>query len=76
MLSKSANFAMFSMQELTLILMDYDDMNPDDTIGRCKIPIRDMEPSKTKEYWLDLDMDADCSDAPESHSKVFSPANF
>ena len=57
-------------QEFTMILMDYDEMNPDDTIGRCIIPIRDMELSKTTEYWLDIDMDAAISDAPETQSKV------
>lgn len=58
------------MQEFTIILMDYDEMNPDDTIGRCCIPVRDMECSKTKEYWLSLDMDSEISDAPEVKAKV------
>ena len=61
---------MIELQEFTIILMDYDEMNPDDTIGRCCIPIRDMECSKTKEYWLSLDMDSEISDAPEVKAKV------
>ena len=62
--------AQFVLQKLTCILMDYDETNPDDCIGRCELPIRDLEPSKTKEYWLDIDMDASLSDAPEANTKV------
>lgn len=46
------------MQRLTCILMDYDDFNPDDEIGRCELPIKDIS-EETQDIWLDVDMNAE-----------------
>ena len=53
--------------------MDYDDFNPDDEIGRCVLPLKDLS-QETRDLWLDVDMEADNA-ADNDHPKVL-PHNF
>lgn len=53
------------MQSLTCVLMDFDDYNPDDEIGRCVLPIRDLQPEETTTFWLDVDLHAEGSAVDE-----------
>lgn len=46
------------MQILTCVLLDYDDFNPDDEIGRCELPLKDLT-EETQDLWLEVDMEAD-----------------
>jgi hypothetical protein len=46
------------VQNLTCVLMDYDDFNPDDEIGRCVLPLKELT-NETQDFWLDIDMEAD-----------------
>ena len=38
--------------------MDYDGFNPDDEIGRCELPLKDIG-EETKDIWLDIDVEAE-----------------
>ena len=57
-----------TMQKLTCILMDYDDFNPDDEIGRSELPIKGLT-DQTQDFWLDVDMNAE-GDESEQDKKV------
>ena len=54
------------MQVWTCILMDYDDFNPDDEIGRSTLAIKDLEHEKTEDLWLDIDTHNESEAATES----------
>lgn len=53
--------------------MDYDDFNPDDEIGRCELPIKDLG-EDTQDLWLDIDMEASADDS--EHDKKVGPIFF
>lgn len=55
-------------QVLTCILMDYDDFNPDDEIGRCELPMKGLT-EETKDLWLDVDMNAEGDEEDEQDKK-------
>lgn len=50
------------------MLMDYDDFNPDDEIGRCELALKDLG-EETQDLWLDVDMQAEGDD----HDKKVKP---
>lgn len=41
-------------QKLKFALWDYDNLSPNDEIGRCEIAIKDIPEGKTKDLWLDV----------------------
>ena len=55
-----------SVQVWTCILMDYDDFNPDDEIGRATLAIKDLEHEKTEDLWLDIDTNEESEPATDS----------
>ena len=42
------------VQALSMILYDYDMLNPDDEIGRCSIPINDLNDQEHYDLWLEV----------------------
>ena len=57
------------MQALTMIMYDYDMLNPDDEIGRCSVPINDLEDQKHYDLWLDV-YDPAQEDETRAHLRV------
>ena len=57
------------MQALSMIMYDYDMLNADDEIGRCSIPISDLEDQKHYDMWLDV-YDPAKEDETRAHIKV------
>ena len=52
-----------------MIMYDYDMLNPDDEIGRCSVPINDLEDQKHYDLWLDV-YDPAQEDETKAHLQV------